>query len=346
MAAVAGVGSTPQPSQTQNLVQPQSSVTQAARRIFQRAKETAAYVWHVSLVTVKLAGGKVCFVAYQALEWLRPGWGIRTVALFGTLANIRQEVAFALREEGYRAQIDNLTRQNNALGADARFAAQARNENQRLTNENRQLVERNQFLGQMQEQLNLRETAVVRDRDALIQQRDLHAQRNEQLMQENRALALQRDQAQAAAAAATTAKNQLQAHLEQLQAQVPLLQQQLALLQNHKPLEEGFQKIILAFNQMQRRPNEHKTQLDDQLERILPQLLQHIESTQQMLTTAKQVQNVKGTAAETAIDSAAWLLKQVVEDLQRIPPALVQHRHWNNLVTFLHHNVQQPLAEV
>lgn len=152
--------------------------------------------------------------------------------------------------------------------------------------------------------------STIQERDAISQDRAILLQENHRLQNE---LNAQRVQAQQGAVA---------------KAQISHLQMQLDAVTDRQQLSDAFNDLLAKSKDIQLRPDAEKTELDDIMEKLIPQLLTHIETNRQFLSTSKE--GLKGTAAEVAIDSTDWLIQQVVDLLNKIPPAFTRHKNWNN----------------
>lgn len=330
MAAIGRVQA--QPAQNIAFAVPQDTrVNEAAQGTFQRTKQTLIRAWHATVTGIKIAGGKISFVFFRALEWVNPQWSLRAEVIFLRISSVFQGIKDAWRQQEIQKEIDGLKKQNIDLQQKVHQLDRVTEKNTYLEQTKRVDDQRIHALVQQQEQMVQREEAVVRDRDLVLQEKDLYVVKTKQLQKENEELVQQRNAALAALTVALAGKNQLQQQFNQLQEELTAAQQELALKQNTRELNDHVAHIATLCKMLPRGP---LTSLDRDLEQMLPLLRQQMDTARESLTRAKQ--NLpEESSAHAPLQSLDRILNQLIHCLERVPQTFQLHSNWKQPINVL-----------
>lgn len=345
MSAIGTIHRTaPLEAQFQPSVQ-ESRVTVVTKPIFQRMKETISSIWTATVIGVRASLDKVSFIFFRALEWIHPSLGPKIENVYLRLGNIFQAVRDAWKEEETRKKFDELRTENRDLRVKVQLLSgmseqnehlkldinHLRGENERLTQANRLLEQAKVIFEQRAQGLVQQQANIIEQEQAVAQHRDIAVAQNAKLEQEKQELINQRNTAAQALILAMATNKETQNQLSQLRQESTDLRSQ---LQNNQALGENIQRIAQACDKV-RRIGE-KTELDDDLENLIPLLLDQIEAARSKLQIAKQ--NLPAhSSAEIAFKSFERILSEVVKSLQRVPQALKLHAHWQQPVNQILH---------
>jgi hypothetical protein len=346
MEAIVASGHIAQPQQLP-IVPQDNRTADVAKPIFQRLKDTALRVWNFVVTVVAAAFGKVNFLFFRVLGFIHPTWALKAEVAFlrlsqaiqnGWSGEAQQADELRVQNQDLRLRLRNLEHadQLNANLTQERDDLQAHN--QRLTAAHAFLDQRVNGLLQQHQHQAQQVNAINDDRNLILQERDLLGQQRDRL---NIDLVLQRNEAQVAQqAAVAAAQEQARAQVQQLEQQIPLLEEQLNAIQVDREIDQRFRQAFDAAKQVLLRPNNQKTELDDFLEFILPQLVSNISEIRQRIND--RAPRVAGTAQETADRATDLNLARVTEGLQKFLPLFALHRDYRNDLLL----VQQNLAFV
>lgn len=344
MVAVEGLGQAMPQQAPQVQSNPQDlRVTQVSKPIFQRVKETLSSAWSATVIGVKAAGDKISFVFFRVLEWIHPSLGPKVENVFLRIGNVFRSIKGAWRQEEIRKEMEHLRVENHDFRAQVQRLSGTAEQNERLKLDLSQLQGENGLIrqtysfleqekaGQDQRyQAILRQQDHIRDREsAVVRQRDMIVGQNAQLQKEKEELTVQRTKAVQALTLALAMSGSTWQQLDAAQQEVADLRRQ---MESNRAMTELLDPIVRACDQV--RQVGQKTEIDDNLEKLIPFLLQQIRDTRTRLSTAKETLLLAHphSSAQVPLQSLERILAAVVESLEKIPQALKLHAHWQESV--------------
>lgn len=319
-----------QPSTAAPQVKPAPQLVQT-NPIFQTLKDSVHFIWRWTTTIVRTVGDKISFVFFGVIECLFPSLGpkIHNLFLYARLSvqaiwNARTIEALRAENELLRGKAKSFTTTRDENERLALEVAQARTDsklikqvNQQLTEENQTDKQRLQGLQALQPNILSRENAVVTDRDILLQ-------KNAQLQKQNAALIAERDAALKDLRALQIEHPKLLQELKKVQQEVLDLQLQIS---QREKMAQIFDRVDRVADQVQ--DIGEKTEIDDDLEKLLPLLLQQIEELRTRL------QEQEPNLPPFTLHSSGRILNELVDYLNRIPKAFKRHGHWSDPVNQL-----------
>lgn len=348
MAAISAIQAAPQSVAIPVASGPQiNRVTEGTKSVFQQVKQKAIWVWKIAVLTFEVGGTKVAFVFFRVIGIVSPNFALRLENGYLYVCDLVQSVKSARREREILEEIDLLRTQNLALSANLQALRHLEAENEQVLREKGDLQRERDFLVEkkqviegakavleqrvlalelQQRHIADREAAAVRDRNAIAEEKNLLVLRNEALLQENDLLQGARNQAQEELCRVQQENESLRGQVE---GELPVLRSELLAAKQQAQLKQQLLVIEQAAQQMQTRPDSRKTQLDDDLDRLLPLLLRQLEDARQNLQDMQpQVQT--SLALQEGLRGVDETLGEIRQLLNRVPQALHLHANWQN----------------
>ena len=307
-------------------IQSDKRVERAAKPIFERAQESIVYTWKAAVAFLNVAGDKISFVFFGVIECVYPFLGpkIHNVFLYARLSvqafwNARtiEEMRTEIKDlEGRVYLLGELREQNERLSLEIQ---QIKAENRRFSETNQQLMETNEATARRVQSILDQQPNILEREEAVVKERDLVVLKNSQLQKENEDLAVQRNAAGQAMFLALHENQKMQLQLKQMQKEVADLRAQ---LERKGDFSEIFERIGKKADQI--RHIGENSELDADLETILPLLLKQMETARTRLQAAKQDLPPQSTV-EVALQSFERIFNEIAKVLERVPKTLKLH---------------------
>lgn len=297
-------------------VEPQPEIIATTSGIFENIKPSLLYWWNLCLSGTKLAFANTGFFFFRALEFISPTLALRAEGIVLRISNAWQGMQ-------HDRAVDGLLQENAELQWHVRDLTQKSQDRDQLAVECGDLREQNQFLqGQQQgaQGVNQEQAQQVQ---AVGAQRDLVFQDNARLTLEVQRYEQQLQALRAQVQPLTQRAQQLELELRDTtraaQDYVQQIEPTQALYGQIQQIAESCAQVLVS----------EPTQLDDQLERLLPLLLNQIGQAQQLLAEAKEDLDPQGSAI-IAVGSFERIIPQIQQVLANIPVAFRRHSAWQS----------------
>ena len=293
----------------------QSEVVVNTTGIFSRVKESLIYWWDTFLCGARLAFANTGFLFFRALEFISPNLALRAEGIVLRISNAWQGMQ-------HNRAIGNLLEEHAELAWQVRDLSRRSEDREALANQCRDLRDQNRYLQGLQQGSQGINQQQAGQLQAAVEQRNLLFNQKETL--EVQVEALQRELQQS--------KDQL----DPLNNLVLQLREKVAVAES---LEDDFNK---RFQQTQQallekvreiagtcKPAQifQQTELDDNLESLLPLHLNQIDQAIGLLDQVKQDLPRDGSAM-IAIGSFERILGQLHSNLSNIPIVFRRHSAW------------------
>lgn len=313
-----------QPQTVQLCPEPEQSETvEATSGIFDNVKESLIYWWSLFMGAAHLALANTGFFLFRALEFISPTWALRAEGIVLRISNAWQ----AMQQE--RA-IGNLLEKNAELEWQKQRLERKSEDRDQLAVECTALREQNRYLHGLQqgaEGVNQHQAQQVQ---ATGQQRDLLYDENARLRLQVEQLGRQLQESKDQVDPLNTLVLQLRAQLQDARrtAQDYELQAQ--------PRQAFYQQVEQIAHNCRQVHVRQPTELDRNLEELLPLLLGQLGQAQQLLGDVKEDLPEDGSAM-IAVRSFERILGQMHQSLSNIPVAFKRHTAWQ---THIHQIVE------
>ncbi len=296
---------------------------EALKPLFQRVKELILRIWAAVLMGIEAIGGKAGFAFFRFLEWVNPTWGPRLESAALRLQNVWQATKAAWKQEETHRAIERIVGENRDLRYEIENLAQVaqqceeqREKADRLQREKGLLEQRLDAQAAQQHNIIGREQAVVQDRDVLVA-------RCEELEAQKADLQIQLKEKSELYEALVKLHANLSGELQNAAQTIRDLQQQKELSEQMK---QNIAQVGAALAKIEPGAG---SQLDLELNQLLPLLLQQITTAQEKLALAKE--NIQEhSSADIALCSLERILKELKASLEGIPQMFQMHSGWQN----------------
>lgn len=298
-------------------------VERAAKTIFQRVKEAAAWVWRAIVLSVAVAGEKISIVVFRILNWIHPSIGPQIEIIYLRVMGVIDAVRNGWKQQEMKEELDTLRRSNEDMRVKMNTQApwvenygRLFRENGDLRCANQRLEEANRFLKEGGEGTLKRNDLLVAERTLVEQREAALKMKNQTLSQQQSALRAERETLKAKVDELARLLKEAEAVNAGLREKFKLQEQSAPYLQNH---HKTSQAIAAALTRLPETEEGRETSgRDDILNRLLPLLLTQLKNVQTSLGVAK-VKFSSDTPEQMVLLSAERILRDIVQNLGKIP---------------------------
>ena len=300
-----------------------SEVVATVNAIFETVKEPLIYWWDIFMSGAKLAFANTGFFFFRALEFIFPALALRTEGIVLRISNAWQ----AMRQN--RA-VGNLLEKIAELELQVQRFSRRSEDRDHLAAECAALREKNLYLQNLQQEAEGVNKYQAEEVQATEKQRDL-------LFDENTRLKLQIEQLKGQSQEAKDRVDSFNALVQQLQLELQDVKRTDQDYEQEAQLRQTLfcqvQKIVQTCGQ----GDVHQpTELDHNLNRLLPFLLNQLEQAQNLLPKVKE--DLHNESAKIVVRSFERILKQIHLSFSNIPVAFKRHTAWNaNIYQLVNH---------
>lgn len=311
-----------QPYQPQRAVvleaqQSTEPVTEATKGIFARTKETIVRYWNAFVSGFYATSSTIAIVCFNTINFFSPTLGhyVETTAL--RLQNIWQSMQEAWRREEVEQEMDQLRFDKANLLTQVRDLRHHARDNQRLTARCTQLEgEKEHLLNQVQGAEERHQLMGEREQAAVRYSHLLEGQ-NQALTEENEQLKESLEEVEQSVQPLRDENESLKDRLEQALREVADMRVQM------QPIQDLYSQISGVVEQCKTQVRVgHRTQLDGELDGIVPLLLTQIDQAKEMLTNSMTHMPESG---KRATQSAIRILDEIHRSMTNIPQIFRVH---------------------